>query len=69
MSGSGEKERETIRPEFNRSIMIDLQGSKTTSDTGFLLLREMNERFGILDPMGSELEDGRSWVHSKHSQL
>ncbi|MBM3300193.1 MAG: IS1380 family transposase [Deltaproteobacteria bacterium] len=69
MVGSGEKERETIRPEFDRSIMIDFQGAKITSDTGFLLLREIDERFGILEPMESELEDGRSWIHSKHSQL
>ena len=69
MSRSGEEQRETIRPEFNPAIMIDFQGAKITSDTGFLLLREIDERFGILGPIGSELEDTRSWVHSKHSQL
>jgi hypothetical protein len=31
--------------------MIDFQGAKITSDTGFLLLREIDERFGILGPM------------------
>jgi len=40
MVGCGEKEREAIRPEFDRSIMIDIHGAKITSDTGFLLLRE-----------------------------
>jgi hypothetical protein len=69
MVGSGEKERETIRPEFDRSIMIDFQGAKITSDTGFLLLRAIDERFGILGPIESELEDARSWVHSRHSLL
>ena len=34
-----------------------------------MLLREIDERFGILGPIGSELEDGRSWVHSKQTQL
>ncbi len=47
MHGSGEEERETIRPEFDRSIMIDFQGAKITSDTGFLLLREIDDLFGI----------------------
>jgi hypothetical protein len=47
MVGSGEKERETTGPEFDRSIMLDFQGAKITSDTGFLLLREIDERFGI----------------------
>ena len=69
MHGSGEEQRETIRPEFNPAIMIDFQGAKITSDTGFLLLREIDERFGILGPIESELEDTRSWVHSKHTQL
>jgi hypothetical protein len=69
MAGSGEKERETIRSEFDRSIMIDFQGAKITSDTGFLLLREIDERFGILGPIERELEDTRSRVHSNHTQL
>jgi hypothetical protein len=49
--------------------MIDFQGAKITSDTGFLLLREIDERFGILGPIESKLEDTRSWVHSSHTQL
>jgi hypothetical protein len=69
MVGYGEKERETIRPEFDRSITIDFQGAKITSDTGFLLLRAIDERFGILGPIESELEDTRSWVHLSHTQL
>jgi hypothetical protein len=69
MHGSGEGQKETIRPQFDSSIMIDFQGAKITSDTGFLLLREIDERFGILAPMGGELENTRSWVHSKHTLL
>jgi hypothetical protein len=69
MVGSGEKERETIPPQFDRSIMIDFQGAKITLDTGFLLLREIDERFSILGPIESELEDTRSWTHSNHTQL
>lgn len=69
MSGNGEKGSGTIRPQFDRSIEMDFQGAKITSDTGLLLLREIDERFGILGPMASGLEDSRSWVHSKHSLL
>jgi len=69
MVGSGENERETIRPQFDRSIMIDFQGAKITSDTGFLLLWEIDERFGILGPIERELEDAGSWVHLSHTQL
>ncbi|MBM4329209.1 MAG: hypothetical protein FJ118_18840 [Deltaproteobacteria bacterium] len=69
MVGSSEKERETIRPEFDRSIMIDFQGAKITSDTGFLLLGSVDHSFGIVGPMESELADTRSWVHLSHTQL
>jgi hypothetical protein len=69
MGESGEKERDTIQPDFDRSIMIDFQGAKITSDTVFLLLREIEERFGILGPIEIELEDARSWVHLGHTQL
>ncbi len=67
MVWSGEKEREAIRPEFDRSIMIDFQGAKITSDTGFLLLREIDDRFHVIAPVAGELDDGRSPVHGKHS--
>jgi len=50
MVGSGEEGSKTIRPEFNRSIMIDFQGAKITSDTGFLLLREIDDRFRVIAP-------------------
>ncbi len=35
MHGSGEEQNETIHPEFDRSIMIDFQGAKITSEKGF----------------------------------
>jgi hypothetical protein len=65
--GSVEEGRETIGPQFDRSIVIDFRGAKITLDKGFLLLREIDERFRILGPIRSELEDNRSWVHSKHT--
>jgi hypothetical protein len=67
MVDSGEGQKEAIRPDFARSIMIDFQGAKITSDVGFLLLREIDERFGILGPLGEALEDLRSQSHTKLS--
>jgi hypothetical protein len=40
--------------------MIDFLGSKISSDTGFLLLREMDDRFDIIGPMSVCLKDPRS---------
>ena len=63
MLDSGETQKEVIQPDFNRSIMIDFQGA--TIDTGFILLREVDERFRIIDPMKDCLEDLRSPAHTK----
>ena len=59
MLASGDSQKEVIRPDFNRAIMIDFQGAKISSDTGFILLREVDERFSIIDPMRDCLEDLR----------
>jgi hypothetical protein len=69
MLASGESQKEVIRPDFSRAIMIDFQGEQITSDTGFLLLREVDERFGILGPMSGSLEDLRSPKHTRHSMV
>jgi hypothetical protein len=65
MLDSGESQKEAIRPDFNRSIMIDFQGATISSDTGFILLREIDERFKIIDPMKDCLENLRSPAHTK----
>ena len=58
MLGSGEEERRIIRPEFDRSTLIDFQAAKITSDTGFLLLRETDDRLGSERKSRSVLEGG-----------
>jgi len=55
MIDSGESRKEVIRPDFNRAIMIDFQGATITSDVGFLLLREIDDRFKIIAPRGGLL--------------
>jgi hypothetical protein len=67
--GSGETQKEAIRPDFNRAIMIDFQGATISSDTGFILLREVDERFRIIGPMKDCLEDSRLPSHTRHSMI
>jgi len=67
MLASGESQKEVIRPDFNRAIMIDFQGPEISSDTGFIPLREIDDRFNIIAPMGDCLEDLRPPAHTKHS--
>jgi len=56
-----------IRPDFNRSIKMDFQGATLSSDTGFLLLREIDERFGVIEAIGEAVVDNRSPSHTKHT--
>ncbi len=69
MRAVGDKQRGAIRPEFDRSITIDFQGAKITSDTGFLLMREIDQRFNVLGGVESLIDDPRSPRHSDHSLL
>jgi hypothetical protein len=65
----GDEQRGTIRPEFDRSISIHFQGTKITSDTGFPLMREIDQRFNILSAAASQIDDHRSLRHTDHSLL
>ncbi len=65
LDAASEEQRETIRPAFNPAIMIYFRGTKITSDAAFLLLRNVDERFGIMGPWESELEDARSRLHER----
>ena len=56
---NGESQKEVVRPHFNRAIRIDFQGAQITSDTVFILLREIDDRFRIIAPMEECLEDLR----------
>lgn len=67
MSVSGESEKEYLRPDFDRTIMMDFQGAKLSSDTGFILMRELDQRHDVIGPMGDILEDVRSTSHTKHT--
>ena len=67
MHPSGDSENEVLRPDFNRSIMMIFQGAKLSSDTGFLLMRELGQRHNVIAPMADILEDTRSTSHTKHS--
>jgi hypothetical protein len=39
MLDSDERQQREIRPDLNRAIMIDFQGTQISSDLGFFLMR------------------------------
>ena len=61
---SGEGKNDVLVPGFDRSIMMDFQGAKLSSDTGFLLMRELDQRHNVIVPMAEVLEDNRSATHA-----
>ena len=67
MIHSGEERTNGIRCCFNPSIGINFQGAKISSDTGILLLREIDERFGITSALEGILQDSRNVSHTQHS--
>ena len=67
MIHSGEERTNRIRCRFNPSIGINFHGVKISSDTGFLLLREIDERFGITSAVEGILQDSRNVSHTQHS--
>ena len=69
MLPSGESRKGVSRPDFNRSILMDFMGATITSDVGFLLMREIDDRFKIIALRGNCLEDLRSPAHTKHVYL
>ena len=62
MIHSGEGTTNGIRCRFNPSIYINFQGAKISSDTGILLLREIDERFGITSALEGILQDSKDRV-------
>ncbi len=67
MIHSGEERTNGIRCRFNPSIGINFHGVKISSDTGILLLREIDERFGITSALEEILQDSRNVSETQHS--
>jgi hypothetical protein len=51
---------------FNPSLKVDFQGSRVTSDSGLLLVRELDERLGLSALIAENIRDGR---REKNTQL
>ena len=44
---AGEKQNQPFQLSFNPSLKVDFQGSRVTSNSGLLLVRELDERLGL----------------------
>lgn len=51
----GEQPNQPFQLSFNRSLKVDFQGSRVTSDGGLLLARELDERLGLSELIAEHL--------------
>ena len=62
----GEKQSQPFQLSFNPSLKVDFQGSRVTSDSGLLLVRELDERLGLSALIAENIRDDR---RGKNTQL
>jgi len=62
----GEKQNQPFQLSFNPSLKVDFQGSRVTSDSGLLLVRELDERLGLSALIVENIMDDR---RGKNTQL
>ena len=56
----GESQNQPFQLSFNRFLRVDFQGSRVTSDGRLILVRELDERFGLSGLIGEHLVDSRT---------
>ena len=62
----GEKQNQFFQLSFNPSLKVDFQGSRVTSDSGLLLVRELDERLGLSALIAENIMQDR---RAKNTQL
>ncbi len=55
-----ESQSRPLQLSFNRGLRVAFQGSRVTSDGGLILVRELDERFGLSELIGQHLVDLRT---------
>jgi len=61
----GEIQNQSFQLSFNASLKVEFQGSRVTSDSGLILVRELDERLGFGELIARHLTDSRG----KNAQL
>ncbi len=56
----GESQNQPFQLSFNRFLLVAFQGSRVTSSGGLILVRELDERFGLSRLIGEHLLDSRT---------
>jgi hypothetical protein len=63
---TGEADRDALRLDFDRRLMLQFRGSVITSDGGLLAYRELDDTLGLTDTGADVLADARTGKNSRH---
>ena len=64
---AGEAERDALRFDFDRRLVLQFCGSMITSDGGLLAYRELDDMVGLTDTGAAMLADARTGKNGRHA--
>jgi hypothetical protein len=62
----GERSKDALRLDFNRTLKVEFHGTKVTSDAGLLAYRGLDDVLGLTTMIDSELTDSRTGKNTQH---
>jgi hypothetical protein len=63
---TGEPDRNALRLDFDRRLMLQFRGSTITSDAGLLAYRELDDALSLTDTCAEQLADARTGKNGRH---
>src|SRR3954465_1484728 len=63
---TGESDRNALRLDFDRRLMLQFRGSTITSDAGLLAYRELDDTLCLTDTAADTLADARAGKNGRH---
>ena len=63
---AGEADRDTLRLDFDRRLMLRFHGSAITSDDGLLAYRELDDALALTASGGERLAEARTGRNRRH---
>ena len=62
----GEANKDALRLDFDRHLMLQFRGSTITSDAGLLAYRELDNALHLTDTAANALADARTGKNGRH---